>query len=107
MLVLFVELQDLQNAGAGALQLRLGLRIARGRGRDGAQGFERGVEAGEERALALKQSDVGGALVETEETVFFERALVQVVAELVVGVERFRLGHGRAAVLDGAAGAGG
>jgi len=79
--VLLVELQDLQDAPAGVFEEvaflgRLGLA-----GGDGAQRGEGAVEAGEEIAFAVDELLTERALVLAEETVFLERALVQLVTK--------------------------
>lgn len=94
MLVFPVELKNLEDARAGALEAFLGGGVPRGGRGDGAQSRERFVEAGEQRALAVEQGRIGRALMEAKKPVFLERALVQVVAELLMLVEGFRLSHG-------------
>lgn len=81
MFVLFVELQDLQDPRAGlfekvALRGRLGLA-----GGDGAQRGEGAIEASEEIAFTVDELLTERALVLAEETVFLERALVQLVTK--------------------------
>ena len=108
--VFFVELENLQNAGAGVFELSPGFGIPGRRGGEGAESGERLVELLEQGAFAREKIRAGGPLVLAEESVLFQRTLVDGVAKTVVGLERFGLGHGVEAVLApagrGLAGAG-
>ena len=82
-----------------------GLRVAGRSGGEGAEGRERRVELLQHRAFACEKIRAGRALVLPEETVFLQGALVDGVAEPMVSLEGFGLGHGVEAVL-GPAGSG-
>ena len=90
LLVFLVELENLENAGAGALQQVACIRIADTARRHGAQGLERGIELFHERALALDHLGGRRKLVLAEKTIFLERALVQLVTKLLVLLQGFR-----------------
>ena len=71
-----------------------GVGIARRSCGEGAEGGERLVELLEQGAFARKKIRSGCPLVLPEETVFLQGALVNGVAEPLVGLEDFGLGHG-------------
>lgn len=95
LLVLLVELENLEDAGARVLEQVACLGLADTAGRNVAQIGERLVEFAEERALPFDHLGGKGALVLPEETVFLERALVQFVTELVMLVQGFGRSHER------------
>lgn len=63
--VFFVELENLEDAGAGVFELGADLGIAGGAGGEGAEGGERGIQFFEHLAFALEKIGAGGALVLT------------------------------------------
>ncbi len=84
MFVLLVELQDLQDARASVFE-KFSLRGCFGlAGGDGAQRGERLIEAGKKIAFTIDELRGERALVLAEETIFLERALMQLVTEQLV-----------------------
>jgi len=95
LLVLLVELENLENPRACVLEQIPRLGFAYPPGGYGAEGVERLVEASQQRAFALDEFGRKRALVLAEKTVLLERALVDLVTELLVLLQGFGWSHGR------------
>ena len=94
MLILLIKLQDLQNTRTRLLQ---GLAEA-GFGTFGAIGAAEGIQGlikpGEHATFPIQQLGIGGTPVLLQETVLFQRKLVQLVTELLVLRKGFHRAHG-------------
>lgn len=93
MLVFFVELEDLENAGASVLEQITRLRFADTTGWNRPEGRQRLVEFDQQGALPIDQLRGQRTLVLAKKAIFFEGALVQLVTELLVLLQGFGRSH--------------
>ena len=79
LLVFFIELENLKNSRAGVFEQVAGFRFTDAARRDGAQRRQRLIELAQQLTLSFHKLGGERPLVLPKETVFLERALVQLV----------------------------
>lgn len=93
MLVLFVELEDLENPCAGVLEQIAGFRFAHASCRNGAERGERLVQFAQQLLFAIYEFAREWPLVLSEEAIFLQGALMEFITELLVLMQSFGRSH--------------